>query len=71
MSELKNKLVYQIFGTLQSSRAASINENTSLWQPPPACQTSHGKEGWMAYDDSYLYIYTNGAWRRVALALFS
>lgn len=64
--------VRQILSALQNISAPdTIDAKTALWQKVPAHPDSPGKEGWMAYDNSYLYIYTSGVWRRVALALFT
>jgi len=67
-----SKTVHQILSTLQTiSSTTDQDAKTPLWQAPPAYPTSPGKEGWMAYDDSYLYIYSGGIWRRAPLNLFT
>lgn len=40
------------------------------WQPVPSHPNSPGSEGWMAHDDSYLYIYSGGMWLRTPMNTF-
>lgn len=39
--------------------------------PPPSSSTSTGTEGWLSYDSEYYYIYTEGKWNRLPIALFN
>lgn len=42
----------------------------AIWHNPPNTPYDYGEEGWMAYDDSFHYIYVNGQWLRQPLANF-
>ena len=37
----------------------------------PYQSTDYGQDGWMSYDGSYFYIYSQGEWRRVPISLFN
>lgn len=41
------------------------------WKTPPNSPNDYGEDGWMAYDKSYLYVYSNNTWRRVPMNQFS
>lgn len=67
-----SQTVFQILTTLRGTdKQTEHDAKLPLWQPVPTAPNSYGKEGWMAYDDSYLYIYSGGLWRRVPLSSFS
>ena len=42
----------------------------TFWHNPPTLSSDPGEEGWMAYDNSYHYVYTNNRWLRHALSDF-
>lgn len=57
----------------ESLSAMKTNPNLSLgevWHEPPTSMDAYGQEGWMAFDESYQYIYINGKWRRQSLSNF-
>lgn len=62
-----------IVGSLSVSRTASgwtitaPSTSNITWQTVPSHPDSPGNEGWMAYDNSYLYIYSSGEWKRVPI----
>lgn len=37
----------------------------------PYQSSDYGQDGWMSYDGSYFYIYSQGEWRRVPISLFN
>lgn len=39
--------------------------------PPPNTSSDPGEDGWTSYDSNYYYIYTEGQWKRVPIALFN
>lgn len=43
---------------------------TITWQEPPRYPDSPGQEGWLSYDNKYLYVYTGGSWRRTPINNF-
>jgi len=64
--------VAQILQSLKTiTDTTEQDAKTPLWQPAPKYSTSPGRIGWMAYDNSYLYIYTGIKWVRISLANFS
>lgn len=66
-----------IVSTLTVSRMASgwsitaPSTSNITWQTVPSHPDSPGSEGWMSYDSSYLYIYSNGGWKRVPINQFA
>lgn len=66
-----------IISSLKASKTAdgwtvtSTTPTSIQWQTVPASPTSPGTEGWMALDNSYLYIYTQNSWKRVPINQFS
>jgi len=43
-----------------------------VWHlPAPTKSSDPGQNGWQSYDNNYYYLYVNGLWKRVPLALFS
>lgn len=69
---LSSETVAQILTTLAGvGKQTEHDAALPLWQPVPVAQDAPGKEGWMAYDSTYLYIYSGGQWRRVPLASFA
>lgn len=49
-----------------------VRNNSSLnLVPPPPDYGGPGKDGDVAFDDKYLYIYVNKRWRRVSISQFS
>jgi len=48
----------------------STPEIATIWHNPPTLSTDPGEEGWMAYNENYHFIYTNGRWLRHALSAF-
>jgi len=51
-----------------SSSSASIR---IIWQAIPKYPSSPGEEGWLAHDNSYIYIYSGGSWKRVPINNFT
>lgn len=45
-----------------------VNSIDEVWHTPPSASNSPGVEGWMAKDDNFLYIYTDGTWKREPVA---
>jgi len=37
----------------------------------PYQSSDYGQDGWMSYDGSYFYIYSQGEWRRIPISLFN
>lgn len=71
----------QILNTLRSYTpttpteviADSVNNNVPYLRivSPPASLDAFGYDGYVAYDESYFYIYSSNSWRRVAIAQFA
>ena len=40
------------------------------WHNVPNSVTDYGEDGWMAYDQNFHYVYTNGQWYRQSLSEF-
>jgi len=55
---------------LGSSESSADGAATITWHSVPDSPAADGQEGWMAYDASYVYIYSHGQWRRVPISLF-
>lgn len=50
----------------------SVNiQNNNYHFPAPTSSSDTGEEGWLSYDNDYYYIYTDGQWKRVPIALFN
>ena len=49
----------------------SVSSAGVAWKTVPASPNDYGENGWMAYDSSYLYVYSGGTWRRVPINQFS
>ena len=41
-----------------------------FYQQVPYESQDYGQDGWVSFDGNYFYIYSNGEWRRVPVALF-
>lgn len=41
-----------------------------IYHQVPYQSTDYGQDGWMSYDGSYFYIYSQNEWRRVPIKLF-
>jgi hypothetical protein len=41
------------------------------WRTAPSSPNDYGEDGWLAYDNRYLYVYSNSTWRRVPINQFS
>jgi hypothetical protein len=39
-----------------------------FYQQVPVQSTDYGEDGWISYDGDYLYIYSGGSWRRIAIS---
>jgi hypothetical protein len=50
---------------------ASIASNDDIWHVPPTNENDYGKEGWMAYDGNFHYIYTGAKWKRQPITNFT
>lgn len=57
--------------TILKQQIISVYNNQQFHLPPPITSTDFGQEGWISYDKDYYYIYTNGLWKRVPIALFN
>lgn len=64
----KNFGVDEILELFALNYGSKIEYPSSNWRAVPENSSSYGNEGWFAYDDSYFYVYSNGAWRRFAIA---
>lgn len=42
-----------------------------IWSQVPPTSNTSGKEGSMAYDSDYLYVFTNSLWKRIPLNFFA
>jgi len=68
---------HNIISQLKVSRTASGWTVTTsqpsgvVWQSVPSNINSPGVEGWLAKDNSYLYVYTAGSWRRAPINQFA
>ena len=60
-----------VISTLKKVCQSVSNGTTSLWVPVPDSATASGTDGQMAADSQYLYIYSGGTWRRVAISQFT
>lgn len=64
-----SKLEYKNFGIdeileIYASNKGSETVYTNInWHTPPTSTTSYGNEGWLAYTDTTLYIYSGSLWR--------
>lgn len=56
---------------LESMSSGAINDNNLKLVATPPTMNSPGQEGTVSYDAQYFYIYSNGGWKRVAIAEFS
>lgn len=45
-----------------------LEYTSPVWHTPPQNSSSYGNEGWLAFDDSYFYVYSGSYWRRFAIA---
>jgi hypothetical protein len=45
-----------------------ITSPDQIWHDVPESMDSPGAEGWMARDNNFIYIYTNGRWLREAVS---
>lgn len=48
----------------------NINDIDIIWQQAPSSSLSPGAEGWMAKDNNFIYIYTNGKWKREPISIW-
>lgn len=68
---------HAIISQLKVSRTASgwtvttTQPSGVVWQSTPSNINSPGVEGWLAKDNSYLYVYTAGSWRRAPISQFA
>lgn len=53
-----------------SITTATPSFTTVPWQPVPPSSNSPGLEGYMAHDNAYIYIYTQGSWKRTPINQF-
>lgn len=60
----------QLSNVISGVNTNSTTTSTIIWQPVPAYPDSPGEEGWLARDESYIYTYIGGQWRRVAISSF-
>jgi hypothetical protein len=65
---LKNNI---IVGNVHQAIQGAINGTTPFHFPPPISSNDAGQEGWVSYDNDYYYVYTQGKWKRVPIALFN
>ena len=49
---------------------ASTSGTNIVWQPVPSYPDSPGTEGWLAHDGQYIYVYTEGSWKRTPINNF-
>lgn len=72
-TDVSNEQLASIRGFYENLVVQTSNEQTGveLWHDPPVSPTSYGREGWMALDSDYHYIYIGGMWRRHSLSLWS
>jgi hypothetical protein len=55
------------FQTYQIDLSGTLNDPNVTWHTPPTSPNDYGEEGWMAYDNEFHYIYSNGEWLRQPL----
>lgn len=48
----------------------NIHSTEDIWHQVPSSSSSPGGEGWMAKDDNFVYIYSNGSWKREPMAVW-
>ena len=65
LSGLKSKI------NVSSGIPTVNNSNNVNWAIPPVSPTSPGIDGSVSYDSQYLYIFSNGYWKRLPLNLFT
>jgi hypothetical protein len=68
--DVSNEQLTQIRGFYENLVTQTSNSQTGveLWHDAPVNSDSYGKDGWMAYDGNYHYIYVSGKWRRRAIS---
>jgi hypothetical protein len=47
-----------------------VNSTEDVWHPVPSSSLSPGGEGWMAKDENFIYIFSNGSWKREPMAVW-
>jgi hypothetical protein len=50
----------------------SIESSSNVkWRMAPSNSSEYGEEGWLAFDNSFLYLYSGGEWKRTPINSFS
>lgn len=68
-----NKFIDRNFGLDEILEIYATNHGyktvylSSFWHDVPVTSSSYGNEGWLAYDNSNIYIYSGSAWRKFGL----
>lgn len=64
----KNFGIDEILEIYALNNGSRLEYTSTNWHDVPLTSSTYGNEGWLAVDDSYFYVYANGAWRRFAIA---
>jgi hypothetical protein len=64
----KNFGIDEILEVYASNNGNKLVYTNPLWHTPPQNSNSYGNEGWLAYDESYIYVYSGSAWRSFPIA---
>lgn len=59
----KNFGIDEILEIYASNRGSKTVYKDFYWQAVPETSSSYGNEGWLAYDDSSIYIYSGSKWQ--------
>jgi hypothetical protein len=70
-NEISIDLLSSIKSTIHVINGVPTGPQPTGWTSVPQNSSSPGIEGNMAYDSQYLYVHTNGNWKRMPLNLFS
>ena len=61
--------VSSVFSNIYKSSVRHSSKSIfNMWAPVPKNSNTSGEEGQIAIDGGYLYIYSGGAWRRIAIS---
>jgi hypothetical protein len=66
----KESVVSTFNNAYKASVRQSAGSSQNLWASPPSGPGSPGNEGQLSFDSQYLYVYSGGKWRRVAISQF-
>ena len=64
----KNFGIDEILEVYASNNGNMLVYTNALWHTPPTNSNSYGNEGWLAYDESYIYVYSGSAWHSFPIA---